>query len=327
MCFQRRFIFLLGFSALVGAAHWDRAHAVEASGTTIAVIPSAAAAGVTGRRILKIQGSVFSGDVVETGAVGEVQIEFRDQTKLVVGAHSKLIIDSFVFDDRNTARKVSMKAVKGAFRFITGVSKKQAYAIATPSATIGIRGTRFDFSVRPDGETSFALYEGEARVCDRTGQCREVRGSCEVVVASPRGGVAPVAPGAERTARLRALFPYAISQARLQPQFRVNTSGCHTRQAALPQREPLPIEAAPVGAAPPQNPPGTPPTLRLRQRPASPTIPAMANRLATPAINLATLPARAATARTKARATRKARQDWSGSFCSEGTVRFAWSWF
>ena len=235
----------------------EPAGALEASGTTVAVIP-AAAAGVTGRRILKVQGPVFTGDVVETGPAGEAQIEFRDNTRLVVGTNSKLTIDSFVFDDSNRARKISMNAVKGAFRFITGSSRKQAYAIRTPTTTMGIRGTRFDFYVRPNGETSFALFEGEARLCDRSGRCMDVRGSCAVVVASPQGGIQAVRAGPQRTQRLRALFPYVVSQARLRPEFRVNTSSCNIRQAALTNDIPAVIRDVPSPASPPGRPPAEP---------------------------------------------------------------------
>ena len=202
----------------------------EPSGTTVAVVPAAAASGTSGRRILEVKGPVFMGDRVQTGASGEAQIEFRDNTRLVVGPNSLMTIDAFVFNENNTARKISMNAVKGAFRFITGVSQKQAYSIHTPTTTVGVRGTRFDLAVRANGETSLALFDGQARLCDRAGRCMDVQGSCAVVVAPPEGGVVPVRAGPERTARLRALFPYVASQARLRPEFRVNTAGCRTRQ-------------------------------------------------------------------------------------------------
>jgi hypothetical protein len=51
-----------------------------------------------------------------------------------------MIIDAFVFADDNTARNISINAVKGAFRFITGKSPKDVYSITTPTATIGVRG-------------------------------------------------------------------------------------------------------------------------------------------------------------------------------------------
>jgi hypothetical protein len=67
-------------------------------------------------------------------------VKFRDETKLVVGPNSTMVIDAFVFSDQNTARQISINAVKGAFRFITGKSPKDVYSITTPTATIGVRG-------------------------------------------------------------------------------------------------------------------------------------------------------------------------------------------
>ncbi len=160
------------------------------------------------------------GDKVQTGPGGEAQIQFKDATKLVVGPNSSMTIDAFVFDESNTARKVTMNATKGAFRFITGSSAKQAYTINTPTATIGVRGTRFDFTVAGNGEMTFAIFEGQARVCDRSGVCRDVRGGCEVVITPPGGGVQPANWGAPVAAK----FPYVESQDSLLPAFRVNTA-------------------------------------------------------------------------------------------------------
>ena len=227
----RLFAFLAVCSALTLP---DRASALEPSGTTVAVVQSAAAAGAVGRRVLRVQGPVFMGDRIQTGSVGEAQIEFRDDTRLVVGPRSLLTIDSFVFSENNRARQITMLASKGAFRFITGKSRKQAYSIATPTATIGVRGTRFDLAVTGDGETTLALFEGAARICDLAGQCRRVRGGCAVVVAPPGGGILPVRAGPDRAARLAALFPFVVSQARLLPEFQADTSSCRVRAAALP---------------------------------------------------------------------------------------------
>ena len=247
----------IGATCLFLAAIDGPGNAAEPSGTTIAVIPAAAAAGALGRRILKVQGPVFMGDVVETGSVGEAQIEFRDNTRLVVGSNSRMTIDGFVFDQNNTSRKISMNAAKGAFRFITGNSKKQAYSIRTPTSTIGIRGTRFDLFIAPNGETSFALFEGEARLCSRaTGVCRDVQGSCAVVVMPPTGEVLPVRSTQQKADRLRKLFPYVVSQARLRPEFRVNTSGCQMASVApFTQDRMQSLGLSPTPSGPPSGPP------------------------------------------------------------------------
>lgn len=112
----------------------------ESSGIVLAVVQQSEADGDTGRRTLQVEAPVFAGDRIITGPVGEAQVRFRDETKLVVGPNSTLVIDAFVFADEDTARQISIEAVRGAFRFIAGSSPKDAYKITTPTATIGIRG-------------------------------------------------------------------------------------------------------------------------------------------------------------------------------------------
>jgi hypothetical protein len=134
--------------------------------------------------------------------------------------------------------------------------------------TIGVRGTRFDFSVGRNGETSFALFEGGARLCDKRGRCVELSGRCAVVISAPGSGIRQLEAGPEREERLRAVFPYVSSQARLLPDFRVDTSSCKIQQAKL--RDPLkrPLAKVTVAAVappsiddppdddPPDDPPG-----------------------------------------------------------------------
>lgn len=120
-------------AAIVGPA------IAEPSGTVIAVVQQSEAVGETGKRVLMAEAPVFSGDQILTGPIGEAQVKFRDNTKLVVGPNSKMVIDAFVFEG-DTARKISINAVRGAFRFISGRSPKDAYSITTPTATIGVRG-------------------------------------------------------------------------------------------------------------------------------------------------------------------------------------------
>jgi hypothetical protein len=121
-------------AAIVGTA------AAEPSGVVIAVVQQSEADGETGKRVLMPAAPVFSGDQILTGPIGEAQVKFRDNTKLVVGPNSKMVIDAFVFNNDDTARKISINAVRGAFRFISGKSPKDAYLITTPTATIGVRG-------------------------------------------------------------------------------------------------------------------------------------------------------------------------------------------
>ena len=60
----------------------------------------------------------------------------------------------------------------------------------TPAGTLGVRGTRLDIFIGEGGITSVVLLEGAAQFCGVNG-CQELRRRCDVVVATPGGGVAP----------------------------------------------------------------------------------------------------------------------------------------
>jgi hypothetical protein len=125
---------------------------------------------------------------IQTSNSGLGQFVFRDGTKLAVGWGSSVVIDKFVFDDSNSVKKLSIKAAKGTFRWISGNSNSSAYQILTPAGTIGVRGTVFDFYVGRDGTTAVVLLNGRAQFCGANG-CRQLKQHCDCVVATPGGGV------------------------------------------------------------------------------------------------------------------------------------------
>jgi hypothetical protein len=125
---------------LLGVAIADSAFAIEPSGSAIRVNPAVNASGVTGPRLLVLEGAVFMGDEIVANPNGLAQIRFIDNTRIVIGPNSRLKIDTFIFNPDYTARDVTITAVKGVFRFISGNSPDGAYTIRTPTATIGVRG-------------------------------------------------------------------------------------------------------------------------------------------------------------------------------------------
>lgn len=234
-------------AALLVMVGWAAA-APQPSGLVIAVVQSAQVNGQTGQHVLQPEAPVFSGDRIVTGPVGEAQVRFRDNTRLVVGPNSRMIIDAFVFNDDSTARNISINAVQGTFRFITGISRKDAYSITTPTATIGVRGTEFDFNVDLAGATSVAVFKGITRVCDvRKRNCVEQRAGCNISVVEPGSLPRRVVQQAERQQRLQRAFRYVRSQQSLLSEFRVNVSSCAIARADD------------SGAAPPLLPQGGPP--------------------------------------------------------------------
>ena len=229
------------------------ASASDPSGTAIAVVQATQALGQSGNRILQTSGDVYSGDQIVTGPIGQAQVMFRDNTKLVVGPNSRMVIDAFVYGGGKTAKEVSIAVVKGAFRFITGDSAKSAYTITTPTATIGVRGTEFDFNVSRSG-LDLAVFSGQTRICDRrTGLCFLQNGGCTFSQTGRDG--TPRLMKVQRP-ELDRTFPYIRGQQSLVSAFRVNTSICGIRRAGLPSNGggATRLDFSPVGSVNP--PPG-----------------------------------------------------------------------
>ena len=69
---------------------------------------------------------VFMGDRVQTGPNGQAQLLFNDNTKLVVGPGSTLLLEQYLLQSASasTVSNFSVNALRGSFRFITGDSPK-----------------------------------------------------------------------------------------------------------------------------------------------------------------------------------------------------------
>ena len=112
---------------------------------------------------------VFSYDTVKTGQ-GQVGIKFIDDTRVDVTAHSKLIIDEFVYEPNTNTGKLSLKATLGTVRYASGQIAKnsaQNVNIKTPTATIAVRGTDFAMTVNEIGGSTIVLLPS----CNGNGQC------------------------------------------------------------------------------------------------------------------------------------------------------------
>lgn len=88
-------------------------------------------------------------------------ITFKDDTKVKVTENSRLVIDDFVFDPKKSdAGKLVMKVGMGTVRYASGQIAKnnpQQVAIATPTATIAVRGTDFNMTVDEAGQSLVIL--------------------------------------------------------------------------------------------------------------------------------------------------------------------------
>ena len=215
---------------------WSAGYAAPEAGTAVAVVQSATATGSNGKQTLEAGMAVSIGEIIKTGRAGQVQLVFTDDTKLVIGPNSSLVIEAYLLRSENTVNNFAVRTLGGSFRFITGKSAKQAYSIQTTTAAIGIRGTSFDLADRPRS-TDLLLYSGEVEMCGNN-NCVQLRDACGFARA-PRNGNASQENSPERRNRqLRARFPYTVSQAQLLPEFRVSTRSCGDLQKAELRHEP-----------------------------------------------------------------------------------------
>lgn len=96
-------------------------------------------------------------------------ITFKDDTKVKITENSRLLIDDFVFDPKQSdAGKLALKVSMGTVRYASGQIAKnnpQRVDIKTPSATIAVRGTDFNMIVDESGQSLVMLVpsckEGE----------------------------------------------------------------------------------------------------------------------------------------------------------------------
>jgi len=232
------------------------APAAEGVGEAMAVIDAASASGQVGERTLAVGSRVFIGDLVATDAVGEAQLLFSDGTRMVVGSNSSLVIDEFLFRGNATENRFAVRALGGAFRFISGESGEsgdQGYSIQTPSATIGVRGTAFDFTVTPEGGTRLVLLRGVVKLCSEGGDCATVGMQCGLLHTDTGQDVEEIDNEDARVQVTREHFPYLTSQSSLLEGFRVSGHGC-AADAAGTDTEVEQVERVAVAPAPAPDP-------------------------------------------------------------------------
>lgn len=110
---------------------------------------------------------VREGDSIVTGADGEVHLAMEDEGQIAVRPNTRMRIAKYKAEGGSSDGSV-IALVQGALRSVTGWIGKynpKGYAIRTPTATIGVRGTDHETRVIPEGSG-----EGEAGTYDKVNQ-------------------------------------------------------------------------------------------------------------------------------------------------------------
>ncbi|HEY1979602.1 MAG TPA: FecR domain-containing protein, partial [Xanthobacteraceae bacterium] len=129
---------------------------------------------------LKISDPIFKSDTLETAVDSTLGVTFDDETTFSLSANTRIVIDQFVYQEGGNANAATFDVALGTAAFVASlVAKTGDMKIATPQATLGIRGTTGVVDVPQGGGAGVAptikLYPdtdghvGQIEVFDRQG--------------------------------------------------------------------------------------------------------------------------------------------------------------
>jgi len=96
---------------------------------------------------------IWESDTLRTGPNGSMGVVFNDDTLLSLGPGSVLVVDKFVFAPRQGKFSIVLRMIKGTAVYLSGLISRLAPGSAyfeTPTASIGIRGTKFVVKVEEE---------------------------------------------------------------------------------------------------------------------------------------------------------------------------------
>jgi hypothetical protein len=124
------------------------------AGETIGVVRTASGAATVTRgekTLPAVPGlKLLVGDALGTGRDGSLGIILLDDSSLSIGPESRLVLRSFLFSPSEGTFDLVARIPRGTMAYLSGLIGKLAPEKArfeTPTATIGIRGTRFAVKV------------------------------------------------------------------------------------------------------------------------------------------------------------------------------------
>lgn len=198
-----RLAFLLAVFAIGGATQ-----AVGQVGTAAAVRNDVRGS-VAGA--LRSGTAVHQNETIAAAANSSAQLLFRDKTSLTVGPNSSLVIDRFVYNPESGAGQAAVSVAKGALRFVTGSQPSTHYAVKTPSASVGVRGSIIEMFVSDLGYEIFVLVEGGFEVCVPR-ECRLLMTPGQYVMVMPNGSLSQPASWSGPMLDLTASLNYILTQ-------------------------------------------------------------------------------------------------------------------
>jgi hypothetical protein len=89
---------------------------------------------------------VYEGDMLRTYWNGRLGVTFKDDTRISLGPSTRMTIPKFTFSPSEQRYGFVVRLVAGTLQYLSGLTAKlspESMKIEMPTATVGVRGTRF----------------------------------------------------------------------------------------------------------------------------------------------------------------------------------------
>jgi hypothetical protein len=99
---------------------------------------------------VKVGTKLLAGDTLDTGPDGSLGVILRDNSTLSLGPGSRLVIKKFLFSPTKGKVGLLARISRGTMAYLSGLIGKlapESVRFETPTASIGVRGTRFAVKV------------------------------------------------------------------------------------------------------------------------------------------------------------------------------------
>jgi len=93
---------------------------------------------------------VLEADGLRTGADGRVGVTLKDETRISLGPNSEARLDRFTYSPAESRFALVLQVMQGAAAYVSGRIAKlspDSIRLETPSAIVGVRGTRVGIRV------------------------------------------------------------------------------------------------------------------------------------------------------------------------------------
>jgi hypothetical protein len=103
------------------------------------------------RSAARVGDPLYEKDTIETGADGAIGITFIDNTVMSGGPNSQIVLEDYKFNSSNFKGAMLTDMNRGTLSMISGDiarSTPGAMKVKTPTAILGVRGTRFVIEVK-----------------------------------------------------------------------------------------------------------------------------------------------------------------------------------